>query len=249
MDKHELKAIVKEIILERGEKKETDYRQPLVGVASASDPLFMRIKGLIDPDYRLPEDLLRGASSVLAYFIPFAPRIPHSNREKVSYQWALAYQETNTLIGEVNTDLMDLLKERGINSASEAATHNFDQEKLISLWSHKHTALVAGLGSFGHHQMLITERGCAGRFGSLVLDLNLEADERSDTEYCLHMAGKECRVCIDRCPVGALTEDGLDKAACYRYCQENDHYYSQLEATDVCGMCATGPCALDLDDQ
>jgi hypothetical protein len=37
-------------------------------------------------------------------------------------------------------------------------THNFDEKKLISDWSHKHIGFIAGLGKFGLHQMLITKK-------------------------------------------------------------------------------------------
>lgn len=42
----------------------------------------------------------------------------------------------------------------------------------------------------------------------------------------------------------ALTVDGLDKPACYRRLLEVDARYDDLGLCDVCGKCATGPCAV-----
>jgi len=41
-----------------------------------------------------------------------------------------------------------------------------------------------------------------------------------------------------------LTVDGLDKPACYRRLLEVDARYEDLGVCDVCGKCATGPCAV-----
>jgi hypothetical protein len=34
----------------------------------------------------------------------------------------------------------------------DPATYNFDPQTLVSRWSHKSVAVIAGLGSFGHHR-------------------------------------------------------------------------------------------------
>ena len=53
------------------------------------------------------------------------------------------------------------------------ATHNFDEAKLVSYWSQKHVAYMAGLGKFGLHHMIITEKGCCGRLGSIVTNAKI----------------------------------------------------------------------------
>jgi epoxyqueuosine reductase len=133
------------------------------------------------------------------------------------------------------------LGQEGIRAAWQPPTHNFDPDRLVSRWSHKSVGAIAGLGQFGHHHMLITRAGCAGRLASIVLDVDVSPTSFEDGAYCAYDRG--CRVCIERCPVGALTENGLDRARCYARCLENDARLPQWEA-DVCGKCATGPCAL-----
>jgi epoxyqueuosine reductase QueG len=153
--------------------------------------------------------------------------------------WARAYAETNALLASICARLATELAARGIRAAWQAPTHNFDPVRLISAWSHKSVAAIAGLGRFGHHQMLITSRGCAGRIGSVVLEATVAATEAVSWDACAFDRG--CRVCIERCPVGALTEAGLDRTRCYARCLENDARFAWL--ADVCGLCATGPCA------
>jgi hypothetical protein len=109
---------------------------------------------------------------VIAYFLPFDPAIPRSNHRGTfsSEAWAVAYIETNRLIAGINERINGLLEHAGFRGTRLPATHNFDEEQLMSDWSHKHVAYIAGIGSFGHHHMLITDKGCCGRLGSVVTD-------------------------------------------------------------------------------
>ena len=105
-------------------------------------------------------------------------------------------------------------------------------------------AVIAGLGSFGLHQMVITDAGCTGRFGSLVLDADLPAAPAAPRERCLYFRDGSCLECVQRCPVGALDADQpLDKQRCYRRLLEVADQYADLGLADVCGKCAIGPCS------
>jgi epoxyqueuosine reductase QueG len=89
---------------------------------------------------------------------PFEREVARSNRPDryASEPWATAYVETNSLVGEVSRHLADGLRERGFEAALQPPTHNFDTETLMSGWSRKHAACIAGLGQFRVHRMLIT---------------------------------------------------------------------------------------------
>ena len=90
--------------------------------------------------------------------------------------------------------------------------------------------------------MVITDAGCAGRFGSLVIDADLRATAAADRERCLYLYDDSCAECVTRCPIGALSEDGsLDKQRCHRRLLEIEAKF----AAKACGKCAMGPCALE----
>jgi epoxyqueuosine reductase len=237
---------VRRVVAEAGTP--TPYREPLVGFAGAADPRFLELRAIAEPTHLLPEDLLPGARSVISFFVPFGAEVVRANRrggERVAREWALAYVETNALINRIAGGLSAALAERGVRAAAEPATHNWDPETLVSRWSHKSVAAIAGLGSFGLHHMLITDAGCAGRFGSLVVDAVLEPASRPGRERCLYLHDGSCRVCVERCPVGALTEGGLDKQRCYARLLGVADRFGDLGLADVCGKCSVGPCALE----
>jgi epoxyqueuosine reductase QueG len=226
----------------------TRYRKPLVGFAAADNPAFAELKSLAEPTHMLPDDLLAGARSVVSFFLPFAEEVVYANgrsRTKVPKEWALAYVETNRLIGKVTEVLAGLFAERGFLAAGEPATYNFDPESLVSRWSHKSVAAIAGLGSFGLHRMVITDAGCAGRFGSLVTDAELPAGT-SKKERCLFFYDGSCFECVERCPTGALQEEGeIDRQKCWNRCLAVGKQYEALGQAESCGKCAIGVCAFE----
>ena len=225
---------------------QTDWREPLLGVARVDDPLFRELKHVVSPSHAHPRDFLPDAKSVLAFFLPFKNTLSKTNIRGInaSREWAVAYVETNELIKRISEDFKILLEEQRYSTFIFPATHNFDEEKLISDWSHRHIAYIAGLGTFGLNNMLITQQGCCGRVGSLVSEIELEPTPRSDVEFCRYKNDGSCVQCVERCPVSALTVDGFDRRRCYEVCLENDRVYPDLPLTDVCGKCVVGiPCA------
>lgn len=224
----------------------TRYRMPLVGFAAADDPLFQGMKQIIGEQALLPTDLLPEARSVVSWFVPFSHSLVAANRQSrsVAREWAVAYIETNRLIDGISQSLARRLMEMGVQAATVPATHNFDVDTLTSRWSHKSVAYIAGLGTFGVHQMLITEQGTAGRFGSLVMSAVVPPTSRPTEEYCIHRQNGGCLVCASSCPVGALSRERFDRQRCYQHVLAVDAHFSDLDLCDVCGKCALGPCAL-----
>jgi epoxyqueuosine reductase len=234
----------------------TGYREPLVGFASAADPRFDELRRIV-PDHLSPEQMLPGARSVISFFLPFAAWVVEANAresEVAVAEWSTAYVETNALIGRIVDHVTELLAGRGVRAAAAAATHNYDPDTLTCPWSHKSVAVIAGLGSFGLHRMVITDAGCAGRFGSLVIsagltggagltgDAELPAAPAPVRERCRYFYDGSCAECVSRCPVEALSEDnGMDKQRCHRRLLEIAVEFG----AKACGKCALGPCAME----
>jgi len=229
------------------DRGDSPWREPLAAVAEAHDPLFHELKKVVSPTHFLPMDLLPDARSVICFFLPFTKEVSEGNRKErlASTGWARAYIDTNRAIAKISGMLADELKENGHESATVPATHNFLPEKCISDWSHRHAAYIAGLGTFGINNMLITSSGCAGRFGSLITSCKIEPSKKLEKEYCLYKVNGTCGVCVKQCPTGALTFKSFDRFRCYDMLLENDRYHNMEEEADVCGKCLVGlPCSL-----
>lgn len=247
--KNKLEIIIREFVKHYDETKDvqTKWKDPLITYAYAMDEKFYDLKKIVSPSHALPKDLLPEAKTVVAYFIPFDDNIVRSNIEgrECSKIWGQAYIDTNQLILDLNTYIKEELNKLGYKSNIIPATHNFDEKKLISDWSHRHVAFIAGLGSFGINNMLITDYGTCGRVGTFITDLEIEPTKRRNKENCLYKHAKMCKKCVDRCVNDALKVDSFDRHKCYEMCLYNDKYHSDMGLVDVCGKCLVNvPCAI-----
>jgi len=243
-----IKQLITQYIKDYSERKEikTKWREPIVKFCNANDEMFVKLKEIVSPAHALPKDFLDDAKTVISYFLPFEELVINSNVEGKysSKEWAKAYIETNELIFNLNNYIKKKLNDLDYKSTIIPATHNFDENSLISDWSHRHVAYIAGLGKFGLNNMLITKKGCCGRIGSIVTNLKIEPTKRTDKEYCLYKSKGICKKCVERCVNNALKVDSFDRHKCYEILLHNDEFHSDLGLTEVCGKCCVNlPCS------
>ncbi len=216
----------------------TRYRTPVIAFATATDPLFQKLK-----NHRKPDELLPGAKAIITYFIPFDEKVVRSNGGdgKSSLEWAHAYIETNILIESLGRALGSELRRDMVRSFAPPPTHNYDPQTLTSEWSHKHVSYIAGLGTFGQHQMLITAKGVCGRLGSIIIDKELSQTPRPTHELCLYKHDGSCLECVARCTFGALKEDSFDRYRCHEICVKNAERFKNIgpATATVCGKCVS----------
>jgi len=228
------------------------FDTPLVRVGAASDPLFAQLKEpqAVGPQMRMPGEWLPGARSVVSYFFPMSERVRKSNRTdgRASDEWLHARIQGQAFILAAGRHLCAYLRSRGHRAVCPADDPGFravflEEGDLAgsfrSNWSERHVAYVCGLGTFSLSKGLITERGVAGRFGSVVTDADLPVSGRPYEglyEYCSH-----CGACIARCPVGAISfEAGKDHMPCFGAMMESKSIHPGYLG---CGKCQVGvPC-------
>ncbi len=106
---------------------------------------------------------------------------------------------------------------------------------VVSRWSERHAAFASGLGTFGLTRAIITERGCAGRFASILTELPLAPTPRKYTSVygnCIR-----CGACADRCPVNAISLGQVkNNLACKARVNETGKRYAPRYG---CGKCQT----------
>jgi epoxyqueuosine reductase QueG len=240
----EIVALINKEVLESESKG--FFREPLVGFASAEDPLFAQLPEIVGPEHvSSPKELLPEAKTVVAFFVPFSKDVVIQNKKaaEVSPKWAQAYVHANNLINKISETLIEQISKNGITGTTIKATHTFDPVTLTTGWSHRSAAFIAGLGRFGLNRMLITPKGCAGRYGSIIIAEELTADLRPKEEPCTYFTNGQCQFCINNCPVKALTVNGIDKHKCNNRLLEVSKRFTDFGLCDVCGKCAIGPCA------
>lgn len=219
------------------------FDTPLVGIASAGDPLFQSLcqPGVIGPWFRLPAQWLPEARSVLSFFFPFTDRVrqaedfsspfPAPDTLNARYE---GQQYLKVFIRRLRDALLTVGESAVIPSDDETfwSVWNPGSQKqattpevsFTSTWSERHVAYVCGLGTFGLSANLITAKGCNGRLCSLVTSAEFAPTPRAydgPFSYCTR-----CGLCAAHCPVGAIDPvTGKTHPRCAAWIQEVRHCF------------------------
>lgn len=231
-------------ILQTGDGKKI-FGAPIFGFGAASDEYFSRLKdsSVIGKHYMLPQEWLPGAKTVISLFLPFTDEVKKANQQDNTWpseEWLYGRIEGQAFIIELCRYLSLELIKAGYTCLVPSMDERFSAQGLFtSNWSERHAAFICGLGTFGLSKGLITPKGIAGRFGSLITDLELTPDERAYQdiyEYC-----SNCGACIERCPVNAISlENGKNHQPCLDFLDTTKVKYKPRYG---CGKCQVGvPC-------
>lgn len=236
--KQEIIGLIQETVKESPQHEL--YRDAIVGFSAAKDPLYLTLRDAMGNPMFTPGDLLPSAETVITYFIPYSLEVIKTVQQggSIVQIWSDAYTLTNVLLSDIREELEVFLGDKGIRCAGEPPTMNYDPVNLTARWSHKSSAVIAGIATFGLNRLLITKSGTAGRVSSLVIDRELEPDQRPHTEYCLYKKNGSCGICMKRCPSGAIKPEGFDRFRCNAYLDGKN--ISEFE--QGCSRCSSGPC-------
>lgn len=250
------------------------FAEPLVGFSSAADLLYPFYKEHIDPSfYRLPTEWLKSACgkafdpeevSVISWVVPQTEDTRKKSaalKDHAPLEWLMVRIHGEECNRDMAAALAAHLIELGYEAVAPMCSSEFswgDSErfKIISNWSERHTALISGLGTFGLCDGLISKKGKAVRYGSVIVHARLTPTPRDYTEYNEYCQAKNgCTACIRRCPAGAISlEGGHDKEKCRAYQGQvlKEYYKKEFnhEGLSVCGLCQTGvPCECGIPPQ
>jgi len=255
---------------------EAIFDEPLVGFADGDDAIFKEYKkqGIIGDFHFTPREIMEKQFehletkdcslehiSVISYILPITLNTRLSLRKEtqvVSLRWNHTRWLGQDLINELSRYLVSLLESYGYHAVAPELSPLFKIKEftdvLGSNWSQRHVAYAAGLGTFSLSDGFITPKGIAMRCGSVVCDVKIPPTRRSYSNHfgnCLFFRGKQCRRCIERCPIGAISEQGHDKERCRNYLNtEQFKILGKLGRVEEymgrylgCGLCQTKvPC-------
>lgn len=250
---------------------EPAWDDPQVAYARGNDPLFEQLRADIGPFYWTPVEAFKLAYpdaeidaselTVISYILPQteATRLEQRVASEVpAERWARSRFHGEDFNCALRLHLAERLTQAGYPAVAPERLPEFDYRQsekfgLASNWSERHTAWVAGLGTFGLSDGLITRVGKAVRFGSVVAKIDLEATQRAYSghqDWCLWYAKGTCGACMQRCPAEAITESGHDKPKCFDYVRNvtapyvRDNYGT---GATPCGLCQVKiPCEAKL---
>ncbi|MFO7696856.1 MAG: epoxyqueuosine reductase, partial [Anaerolineae bacterium] len=252
---------------------EPAWDTPLVGFARGDDPLFVDYKVHVGPEHWTPAEAMAlaypdvaiepTALAVISWVLPQTAATRADSRAATVYppeRWARSRMFGEEFNNSLKGQVVQTLREAGYRAISPTLDPGFgtvDSARFVfsSRWSERHIAHACGLGTFGLCDGLITPAGKAMRLGSVVAQLPVEPAARPYTDhhaYCLHYARSTCGVCIQRCPVGALSAQGHDKRLCKAHLDSTRPIVRDRYGFDgyACGLCQTGtPCEAGIPEE
>ena len=232
------------------------YEEPLFGISSADDSLYKEYKknDVVGSEFMLPSEWLPGAKSVISFFLPFTESVRVANRddpENTAPEWLHARIEGQVFLDDYTRKIQAYFEDRGINACVPCIDPRFSIHSIslpdghpkgihiYSNWSERHAAYAAGLGTFCLTRGLISAKGVAGRYGSVIVTEEIEPDQRPYTgiyDYCIR-----CGACIKKCPANAISlENGKNQLLCQAWVGQTGKRYAPRYG---CGKCQVGvPC-------
>lgn len=242
---------------------EQAWCKPHVAIAAGNDPLFATLKEQIGPFLWTPQEAYALAFPdtpvsaaelrVISYVLPQTEATRNDQRQEKEFpakRWAKSRFYGEEFNCALRSHLAKTLTTSGYPALAperlpDFGTHNSKNFGIASNWSERHVAFIAGHGTFGLSDGLITRWGKAVRFGSVVVKADLPPSKRDYGDnhhaWCLWYAKGKCGACISRCPAAAITTDGgHDKSACFNYIREvTAPYATKTYATGAtpCGLC------------
>ena len=256
------------------------FNEPLVGIADGDDPIFQEYKSIIGDFHFTPREVLAmdrqeqggdaekepGNVSVISFIMPatYETRLSLRSESRIpSLRWNHTRWQGQNLINELSKYVVSLLEELGCQALVPELADFYkiffsEPDVRMSNWSQRHIAYAAGLGTFSLNDGFITPRGIAIRCGSVVTDIALMPTPRVYADHlanCLFYRDKSCQRCIERCPVGAISEEGHDKKKCRDFLVEGQRVVLKELGRDEgyigtylgCGLCQTRvPCEFSI---
>jgi len=251
----------------QGPFQEKAFENPLVGFANGADSIFDSYKQYVAAYHWTPREIFNQTFpessvkaeelTVISWILPQTAATKADNRLQSTYpaeRWARARIFGEQVNAKLRQLVVDALQEEGYAAVAPMLSPLWKRKKsaqyvFASTWSERHMAYAAGLGTFGLCDGLITPRGKAMRTGSVVARIKIDPSPRPYDDhhaYCLFFSQGICGNCIQRCPVGALSQNGHDKLKCLQHLRPASADYVKANyGFDGygCGLCQTGvPC-------
>jgi epoxyqueuosine reductase QueG len=171
------------------------------------------------PDRQKPQTIMPDAKSVIVLARRFLSG-PLKYHHWTSYT-TVHDGNTQRLDNDAYTLALFLEKEfaaQAIPIPAMAPYFHWDETKQYASGdlSHKHAAVAAGLGIMGKNHLLITPQyGNRVNLVSLITDLDITPDPLLEQKLC----PAACRLCIEACPVKALSPNQpIQQSTCRGHC-------------------------------
>ena len=215
-----------------------------VGFASAgmwdTDPL---VSSRIRPESR-PASIMIGTKTVIVLGIPIS-NATLQTAPSIAYNHA--YKNINSMLDMAAQRITMELMDRGFEAMPipRDGYHGITglRDTASAFFSHRHAAYLAGMGTFGVNNVIITPKnGPRIRWVSILTDAELPSGKPMEKEVCIH-----CNRCVKVCPQNSLRPGHYpDCITDKERCIDRSEMLAK-QGISPCGLCIAA-CPIGLSD-
>ena len=187
-----------------------------------------------------PTDTLPSCKSVIVFGKKFLKGTLDCNN---TVPYTVTRNLLSNILDKIAIDFCNIMENKSIIAVPTGTIDPtlFDKRtnRVRSIVSVKHAAVLAGLGYIGKNTLMITpEYGNMIWLSCVLTNIELEPDKISG-ERC----PESCNICIDNCPVNALKNDSpeMDQGKCWNHAFHTDEgesfYFKCHKCRTMCPRC------------
>ncbi|MCM8781628.1 MAG: 4Fe-4S binding protein [Candidatus Omnitrophica bacterium] len=183
-------------------------------------------------NFNLSSNIVENLDFAISIAVGLSKKILSEIVDKPTKLYFHHYRQANNLLDHISMRISIFIQQEGFNALPIPASQIVDWQRQSAHLSHKRIAELAGVGWLGRHNLIVHPNyGAHIRLATILTDMPLLVDKG------LKMDCKECRRCIEVCPVGAIKESqkDFDHLACF----ERLKFFQKQRCVDqyICGIC------------
>ncbi len=181
----------------------------------------------------LSRDIVNLVNSAIVFGIPLSGSVIMNLEDGPDLLYLHHYRQANYLLDRISFGLATIAEDCGYMAVPIPASQIVDWKNQRAYVSHKHFALLSGLGWFGRNNLIVNSVYRSRlRFATVLTSIRFETEPKILGFHC-----GSCRKCIEMCPAGAITEtpEGFNHIACFEKIKELTRQKNISQY--ICGMC------------
>jgi len=186
----------------------------------------------IKKDFSLTKDLLANFDKAICLGVRLSESILAEISNAPTRLYFHHYKTVNAVLDQLALRIGNTIQKKGFLSLPIPASQILDWQNQKAHLSHKQVGYLAGLGWIGRNNLLVNKNlGSQFRLVTILTNMPLKTDKPLK-ENC-----KNCRLCIEICPAGAIKESPseFDHIKCFE--KLKDFQKQRLVDQYICGVC------------
>lgn len=188
--------------------------------------------GEIKKEFRLSEEILEKFDRALSLGIGLSKSVLEDIQAHPTKLYFHHYRTLNALLDQIALRLANFIQKQGYLALAIPASQIIDWQNQKAHLSHKRIGYLSGLGWLGRNNLLVNKNlGSQFRLVSILTNMPLKLDKPTQQDC------RDCRLCIEVCPVGAIKENPQDFEHLKCFEKLKDFQKQKLVDQYICGIC------------